>query len=121
MSSTRRRMAGAAIVVVLAALFGPRAVARASGATAVLTGSIVSTESIRTGPGAVAVVVLVDQSKGSVAGTVVGLQRIDAPGSVPIAFGIPYDGLSIAPTGRTPCSPRSRTEPRCGRTSSASR
>ena len=99
MSSTRRRMAGAAIVVALAALFAPAAVASASGATALFTGSLVSTASVRTGPGAVAVVVLVDQSKGSVAGTVVGLQRIDAPGSVPIAFEIPYDGSSIAPTG----------------------
>ena len=73
MSSIQRTMARAAVLVALAVMFAPMGTARAQEAPGVLTGSLTSS-----GPaaGSVAVVVLVDQSKGSAAGSVAFGRRV---------------------------------------------
>jgi len=99
MSSIRRTLARGTIAVVLVATFGPLAAAQAQGSTAVVTGFLESSSAVAGGPGSVAVIVLVDQSNGAGAGSIVGLQRIDAPGGVPIPFEVPYETSAIRPTG----------------------
>ncbi|HXJ66807.1 MAG TPA: YbaY family lipoprotein, partial [Actinomycetota bacterium] len=96
MSSIQRTMARAAVLVALAVMFAPIGAARAQEAPGVLTGFLML---FGFAVGSVVVVVLVDQSKGSAAGSVIGLQRIDSPGGAPIAFEIPYDPSAISSTG----------------------
>ncbi len=99
MSSLHRTLDRAAVATLLAALLLPAALVQAATGPGAVTGTLTSEDPITLSSSAVAVVVLVDQSSGPAAGTIIGLQRINAPGSVPIAFSVPYDQGAIQTLG----------------------
>ena len=63
-----------------------------------VTGSLTTEETVTLTPAAVAIVTIVDTTATADAGVVIGQQRIDAPGSVPIDFSVLVDGTTIDPT-----------------------
>ena len=73
-------------------------VGRAAGAVTAVTGTITSTAEATLSPNAVAVVTLVDQTATAEAGAVIGEQRIEPAGALPLAFQVPYDDARIDPT-----------------------
>ena len=92
------RRIGTALAIVALLLTSAMFVGRVAAATTVLNGVIESTEAITPSADAVAVVTLVDQSASPEAGGIIGEQRIDAPGSLPIAFEVLYDDAKIDKT-----------------------
>ena len=94
--ATKVRRAGA---IGLAALIGVAALAApASAQTGAVTGTITFAEPIDLTPSAVAVVTLVDMTAEPDANVVLGQQRINAPGPVPINFSVLYETDAIVPT-----------------------
>ena len=85
----------AAIIVALsaAALAVPIAAANAT-----VTGALAFQERITLSPDAVAIITIVDQTASPDAGAIIGQQRIDDPGEVPIAFSVLYDAATIDET-----------------------
>ncbi|MFI5227280.1 MAG: YbaY family lipoprotein, partial [Candidatus Limnocylindrales bacterium] len=82
-----RRLWVAAVALVLA--FPIVATAGAAAASQV-TGTLSFTDQIALSKNAVAIVVLLDQTADPNAGAILGEDRIDDPGAVPIAFSVPY-------------------------------
>ena len=69
-----------------------------SAATSTVSGTLTFREKIALSPSAVAIVTIVDHTAAPDAGAIVGQQRIDAPGTVPIAFSVLVDDAAIDKT-----------------------
>ncbi len=82
-----RRLWAAAVALVLAL---PIAATTGAAAASQVTGTLTFSDQIVLSKNAVAVVVLLDQTADPTAGAILGEDRIDDPGAVPIAFSVPY-------------------------------
>jgi len=85
-----------AVVMPIAMLLAILPIARAAAAGSTVTGTITSRDKSALGPGATAVVILVDQQSGATGGSVTSTQRIDNA-QWPVAFAVPYDSTAIDP------------------------
>ena len=65
-----------------------------------VSGSITYRERIALPPGAVAEITVVDVSRADAAGTVIGRQRIEDPGQVPIPFTVDFEPSAVDPRHR---------------------
>jgi len=90
----RAAVPGLVLVLLAAVLAAP-----ISAATTTVTGSLtLPNGTTALTPQAVAIVTIVDHTAAQDAGAIVGEQRIDAPGSVPIAFSVLIDDGAIDQT-----------------------
>jgi len=78
-------------------LLGLVPLASVAGAQAAVTGTVASKDKSALGPGAVAVVLLVDQQAGQTGGSVVSIQRV-ANAQLPLQFSVAYDSAAIDPS-----------------------
>jgi putative lipoprotein len=84
---------GVAVALVTGLLAFP-----AAAATSSVTGSLTYREKVALTPAAVAIVTIVDSTAAADAGAIVGQQRIDAPGNIPIDFSVLVDQSAIVST-----------------------
>lgn len=98
MTPVRRLLRRAAMLTMAMLLLVPALLVQAAGQPAAVTGQLTMTAKIALSTNAVAVVVLVDQTASADGGSIIGLQRINRPGNVPIPFSLPYDASTIQPT-----------------------
>ena len=85
------------LALALFACGGPGVEPRPTERAAAVTGTITYRERVALRTDAVAVIQLQDVSRADAPGLVIGEQRIDAPGQVPIRFQIRYDPARIDP------------------------
>lgn len=90
----RRLLALTLPVLLLATLIPASSVAATP---AQVTGTLVSKDKAALGPGAVAVISIVDQQASPDAGAVVGSQRVDNA-QLPLSFAVQYDTAAVDPT-----------------------
>jgi uncharacterized lipoprotein YbaY len=86
-----------AAAVLVAALLLATVAQPIAGATGHITGTLTFREKIALGGRATAVVSVVDMVAGANAGVIVGQQRIDRLGEVPVPFSVPFDIRRIDP------------------------
>ena len=95
----RRPAAPRAVLIVLAIVWATVTLASPiAAANATVTGRVSFAENVALTASAVAVVTLIDQSPSGDAGAIIGQQRIDSPGTVPIDFSALYDAAAIDAT-----------------------
>ncbi len=97
MKPLRRLLSRGAALSIALLLLAPALFVQAAGGPAAVTGQLTSKATIALSSSAVAVVVLVDQTASADGGSIIGLQRIDKPGTVPVSFSVPYDPATIQP------------------------
>ena len=95
MMIARRVAGGAFLALALLGCAGPGTQRDPARRVAAVSGTIVYRERIALAPAAFVVVQLLDVSRLDAPGIVVGEQRIDSPGQVPIRFEIGYDPARI--------------------------
>jgi putative lipoprotein len=88
---------GLLLAIALVACAGPSREPRPGDRAAVVSGTITYRERVALRAGAVVVVQLQDVSRADAPGLVIGEQRIDSPGQVPIRFEVRYDPARIDP------------------------
>jgi len=93
-----KRSLAVAMAVAVVVLSSFALVGRTLAAVTSLTGTITTAEPVTLSGNATAIVTLVDQTASPDAGGIIGEQRIDGVGSLPVAFDVPYDGARIVPT-----------------------
>jgi uncharacterized lipoprotein YbaY len=94
---SHRRPAALPTFFVTAALLAATVVVTgpAAAATATVTGALTIAERVALSDDAVAVITLIDTTPTGSAGAIIGQQRIDAPGQVPIDFSVLYEADAI--------------------------
>jgi putative lipoprotein len=88
---------GPLLAIALVACAGPNRESRPAERTAFVTGTITYRERVALRTDALAVIQLQDVSRVDAPGLVIGEQRIDSPGQVPIRFQIRYNPARIDP------------------------
>ena len=95
---TRSDRLRAAVFAIAAILTVGVLVTPISAATTTVTGTMTFREKVALTPAAIAIITVVDHTAAPEAGAIVGQQRIDNPGNVPIAFSVLVDDAAIDPT-----------------------
>ncbi len=88
---------GSILALALVACAGPSGEPRSAGLTAAVSGTITYRERIALRADAFVVIQLQDVSRLDAPGLVIGEQRIDSPGQVPVRFEIRYDPARTDP------------------------
>ena len=97
MTPVRRLLSRVTLLTLALLLIAPALFVHAAGEPTAVTGQVTSKSKIALSISAVAVVVLVDQTASADGGSIIGIQRINKPGNVPLAFSVPYDSAAIQP------------------------
>lgn len=91
-----RNPARVALVGLIGTILASLVIAPVAAGTLRVTGTLVLPADVAgPGPKAVAVVTLIDATNTSDSGNVIGQQRIDGIGAVPVAFAVPFEGDTI--------------------------